>query len=608
MKCSRLTKNEYCALQSDYFCITCISKNIPFSTLTDNDFYMTVVKCIKTPLNYTNNFNFLPSPSQQKLFNKLNNIINQNNFNNDDEVDDQPPINCNYYNVDEFVDAKFNASKSFSILHLNIHSIQFHIEDLRVMLQMLNFNFDIIAISESKLQVGVEPNVNINIEGFQEPISTPTEASKGGVLLYIANGINFKPRNDLKMYKSKELESAFIEIINPNEANSIVGVIYKHPCINGTIFNNDYLKPLLSKLSMQNNKRLFLSGDFNFNLIEASGDSDTADFFNCMTTNFLLPLITIPTKINTSRDTLIDNIFTNQFNPDFRTGNLTIGLSDHLPSFMIVPKTNQIHMPKKHNVYKRDTKRFNRENFLLDFFDINWDETIEINKKDVNNSFDNFMVKINEILDKHMPYKKISYKEFKNRYKPWINKEILDSIKEKNKLFKKYVNCKDNLRRSILFTEYKLRKNNVLQATRRNKKEFFLNYFNKNNKNLKKIWEGIKQIINIKSKQFNQPSCLTHGERTLTDPVQISNTFNDYFTSIADNLLNERKFNGNASFHDYLINPLSNSFVIYPCDEHEVKTLINQLEHSKSLGPNSIPTDILKLVQNEIWRPFKSNI
>ena len=64
---------------------------------------------------------------------------------------------------------------------------------------MLNFNFDIIAISESKLQLGADPQVNINLKGFQNPISTPTEASNGGVLLYIADGINFKPRDDLKL-------------------------------------------------------------------------------------------------------------------------------------------------------------------------------------------------------------------------------------------------------------------------------------------------------------------------------------------------------------------------------------------------------------------------
>ena len=29
-------------------------------------------------------------------------------------------------------------------------------------------------------------------------------------------------------------------------------------------------------------------------------------------------------------DTLIDNIFTNQLNPDILSGNLTVGISDHI--------------------------------------------------------------------------------------------------------------------------------------------------------------------------------------------------------------------------------------------------------------------------------------
>ena len=87
----------------------------------------------------------------------------------------------------------------------------------------------------------------------------------------------------------------------------------------------------MAKLSTENNKKVSLAGDFNFDLIKASSNNETSDLFNIMTSNLLLSLITLPTKINTHSYTLIDNIFTNQFNPDFRTGNLTVGISDHLP-------------------------------------------------------------------------------------------------------------------------------------------------------------------------------------------------------------------------------------------------------------------------------------
>ena len=67
--------------------------------------------------------------------------------------------------------------------------------------------------------------------------------------------------------------------------------------------------------------------------------------------NFLLPLITIPTKINSGTNTLIDNIFTNNLHSDMKTGNLSIKISAHLPSFMIVPSQNQNHLPKKNIIY-----------------------------------------------------------------------------------------------------------------------------------------------------------------------------------------------------------------------------------------------------------------
>ena len=80
---------------------------------------------------------------------------------------------------------------------------------------------------------------------------------------------------------------------------------------------------------------------------------------------------------------------------------------------------------------KRDTKNFDRENFVLDYLDINRDEVVEIGKEDVNHSLTQFLQKINELLDKYMPLKKVSQKEFKRRYKPWITDEILLKIKNK---------------------------------------------------------------------------------------------------------------------------------------------------------------------------------
>ena len=161
-----------------------------------------------------NELNLIPTDHQKDQFNKFDELIN-NNKSNVENFDNESTFNCQYYDIDEFCNANFNSDKSLSILNLNIHSLQLHIEELKMLLNMLDFNFDLITISESKLRTSTQPTVNIEIDGY-EIVHTPTEASKGGALLYISKKLNYKPRNDLKIYKSKELESVFIEIININ--------------------------------------------------------------------------------------------------------------------------------------------------------------------------------------------------------------------------------------------------------------------------------------------------------------------------------------------------------------------------------------------------------
>ena len=78
-------------------------------------------------------------------------------------------------------------------------------------------------------------------------------------------------------------------------------------------------------------KKVYLAGDFNYDLTNISSE-ETSQFFDIMTSSQLLPTISLPTKLNTGHNTLIDNIFTDLYNPDMCSGNFTYQLSDHLAS------------------------------------------------------------------------------------------------------------------------------------------------------------------------------------------------------------------------------------------------------------------------------------
>ena len=106
-------------------------------------------------------------------------------------------------------------------------------------------------------------NLNLNNYYFE---FTPTETCAGGTLLYIANHLSYKCRNDLNIYKKNELESTFIQIVNPKKSNIIVEVIFRHPSMDLIDFNCNYLNKLLENISKEQ-KSISLLGYFNVNLL-----------------------------------------------------------------------------------------------------------------------------------------------------------------------------------------------------------------------------------------------------------------------------------------------------------------------------------------------------
>ena len=60
-------------------------------------------------------------------------------------------------------------------------------------------------------------------------------------------------------------------------------------------------------------------------------------------------------------------------------------------------------------------------------------------KQDVDLSYKKFLDKIAKLLDIHAPVKKLSHKEKKSLSKPWLTKGILQSINQKNVLYRKFI-------------------------------------------------------------------------------------------------------------------------------------------------------------------------
>ena len=249
-----------------------------------------------------------PSPNLELLVNQFNNATPENNN------DPEKISSSKYYDIEEIHNIEIpHKNKSLSLFHINACSLNKNFDDLQHLLSCTKTKFDIIAISETRItkQVSLLNNLNLNNYSFE---FTPTETSAGGTLLYIANHLSYKCRNDLNIYKKNELESTFIEIVNPKKSNIIVGVIYRHPSMYLTDFNFSYLKKLLESISKKQ-KSIFLLPDFNVNFLNYNKHNPTNDVSDSLASNSFIPLILQPTRITSHSNTLID-IFSNVFDPD----------------------------------------------------------------------------------------------------------------------------------------------------------------------------------------------------------------------------------------------------------------------------------------------------
>ena len=123
-KCNKITSKEYIIHQKnidELFCCQKCFENIPFNSLNSNEFD-SFYKFDVIETQNGSEIKLTSSPSQQIIIDKLNNLIQQQNFSTDDKDHDysnQPdnefdhPLTCSYFSCEDFVNAKIDPNKNF---------------------------------------------------------------------------------------------------------------------------------------------------------------------------------------------------------------------------------------------------------------------------------------------------------------------------------------------------------------------------------------------------------------------------------------------------------------------------------------------------------------
>ena len=143
--------------------------------------------------------------------------------------------------------------------------------------------------------------------------------------------------------------------------------------------SNHYLSNLLDNLS-EENKTVVLLGDFNADLLKYDKDCNVSDFLDTMYSNLLLPHIACPTHVTVNSQTLIDNIFSNNYDSSFTSGNLVTTLSDHHAQFLLMEfQTKQ--MDNEKILMSRDFSKIeNNKNLVNTHLEgIDWARKLQVN-------------------------------------------------------------------------------------------------------------------------------------------------------------------------------------------------------------------------------------
>jgi len=356
-KCTGMPKKDV-PLPPNWDCPKCISKQLPFSSIDQNSLLMTIHGKSDSEIDSLNKG---PSFSLKSLLDKLPG----QNFSKDEFLNDT--IKSKYYTVGDFLAAKFSAKK-FSIIHLNISSLQRHIDDLRSLLAGLEMKFDIICISETRLY-DEKPLVNIDIDGYNF-IHTTTHTHAGGAGMYINSKLEFEKMDSISLCHPNICESVFAEIKHPTKKNVIIGTVYRHPSPPVSEFLDCFLSKTLQKITITK-KNCILAGDFNVDLIKYGHNNHVNSFYDEVSSFSFRPLVLQPSRVTSKSFTLIDNIFTNDMSCFSSGGNITSSISDHFAQFCQLDIFDKIRTST--TKFSRDWRNFNKERFAYEIQNINWD-------------------------------------------------------------------------------------------------------------------------------------------------------------------------------------------------------------------------------------------
>ena len=198
----------------------------------------------------------------------------------------------------------------------------------------------------------------------------------------------------------------------------------------------------------------------------------------------------------------------------------------------------------------------------------------------------------------------------RNRFvNPWITSGIIASVKRKNHLHRQWnktVKVNDKEGDLDAYQKYKTYRKTLKHIIAKAKKTYYGRKFGKVAGNSKKTWELINEIRG-KKRQKIKPQFIIDSQ-IIKDRRAIANAFNNFFTSIAENMnkssAEKNHLISSTDVTSFMSRPNERSMFMRPCDLEEISNIIRDLDNNKA---SDIPIHVIKNC-NHVLSPYLTHL
>lgn len=170
---------------------------------------------------------------------------------------------------------------------------------------------------------------------------------------------------------------------------------------------------------------------------------------------------------------------------------------------------------------------------------------------------------------------------------PWMTLDLWKLIRIKDKILKKKRNNPNDNHTAALLAHVSKK---LQEKKAKAKREYYERLLNGNNN--KSAWKLIKNVIG-NQRNVGNPTAIRNQGQLITDPQQVSVSFNDHFCAVGPNLSSTIMSSRNINRFGTL-GSLQSTIFLKPATRNEIILLIKQLDSRKATGPDGIPVSFIK--------------